>query len=724
MPARMMGSVLAGLLASAFCCAGADPILAFSTYLGGSGSEFTPKVVSAPDGSIWVAMTTNSPDLPVSADASQKALASGWCIGDLPYRCPGVYVAKLSSSGQILRSTYLGGSVSEYLTDIHLDAAAHVWVAGSTSSADFPRAKVIGTPEAKFSGAFVVEFSADLGSILQSTVVIGGTPSALIVDSAGAAYIAGGTESSALPTVNALQPSLTPGLPGTAGFVAKLAPGGSSLAYATYFGGSTTEIQALAVDASGHAILGGYTEAGDLPAGGARYGQRSGASDAFVAKIAADGRSVVWLRYVGGNDYDSLNAMAVDAAGNLYLGGETFSADFPGVDYSGEGASDPRGFVVKVAADGSSVLSSRIFGYDVQTMAVDGSGLLWISGEYCFEAFDASSSAFQIARSGYGTDAYLVHLGDTGPPLWASYIGGTGTNSGTSVAATSDGVVLAGTTQSFDFPVDHAAQSSLDQDPNEEPVLPDGFVMRFGSAAMGAPAFSQAGIENAASYVSGEAAPGSIVSIFGSDLATVVRQASAIPLPQVMGDAVVTVNGVAAPLFYVSPSQINAQIPFGSALGTGVIQVSRGGTPSATVTVPIVATSPGLFVAINGFAVIDAPSSALRGGDWVTMYATGLGAVNGPVTTGAAPGNPPPQVSASVSVTLGGTPLVVTWVGLAPGFAGLYQINATLPADIAKGIVFADLPLVVTAGGKASNPGLVQVTGLAAAARRKLPAQP
>jgi uncharacterized protein (TIGR03437 family) len=651
--------------------------------------------------------------LPVSADAAQKALAPGTCTGveegaNFPRPCSDVYVAKLSPAGEILRASYLGGSGDEGLAGIELDRAGNVWVAGSTLSADFPRAKVMGTPTAGFNGTFVVEFSADLSSILQSTVVIGGSqPSAFSLDGAGGAYIAGRTGSPDLPAVNAIQPARTPGATWGEGFVAKLAPGGG-LAYATYFGGNNdTSITSLAVDASGSAVLVGFTEAGDLPAGGARYGKRSGSADGFVAKIAPDGRSVAWLRYLGGSGYDQLLAMAMDAAGNVYAGGITFSADFPGDDYSGQRPSEPRGFVTKVSADGASVLSSRMFGYYVQAMAVDGAGAVWLTGTCCSGALLASPSALQVARNGYETDAYLVELGDTGPPLWASYIGGTGTDAGTSVAAAPDGVVLAGVTYSFDFPLDHAAENLLHQNPGVSPVLADGFVMRFGSAAAGAPAFPQGGVTNAASYRSGEAAPGSMVSIFGNDLGTMVRQAASAPLPKMLGDTSVTVNGVAAPLFYVSPSQINAQIPFETALGTAVVQVRRGGALSATQTLAIVAASPGLFVDLTGFAAINAPSWRVRGGDWITLYATGLGPVNGPAISGQAPGNPPPQVSAPVSVTLAGTPLEVTWAGLAPGFAGLYQVNALLPADFGSGIVSATLPLVVSAGGHGSNSGLV-----------------
>jgi uncharacterized protein (TIGR03437 family) len=154
---------------------------------------------------------------------------------------------------------------------------------------------------------------------------------------------------------------------------------------------------------------------------------------------------------------------------------------------------------------------------------------------------------------------------------------------------------------------------------------------------------------------------------------------------------------------------VNAQVPFETPAGTAQVQVSRGGTVSAVRQLVIAAASPGLFVALNGFAAINSPSTYVRAGDWITMYATGLGVVNGTVGNGQAPGNPPPQVKAPVTATLGGMTLTVTWAGLAPGYAGLYQINATLPARVGSG--FQTLPLAVSVGGETSNTGAVGVLG-------------
>ncbi len=258
----------------------------YATYLNGIDREYQARNFAGPDGTVWVALTSASPDLPVSTGAVQKALATGTCRGveegaDFPRRCSDVYIAQFSPAGAILRSTYLGGSRDDGVAGIQIDAAGNVWVAGTTTSTDFPHAKVIGTPTATaFNGSFVVELSADLKSTLQSTVIVGGLAAAFAMDASGGAYIAGYTSSLTLPAVNALQPARTPGLSFSEGFVAKLGAGGT-LAYATHFGGGATQIAGLAVDGTGAAVIAGDTEAANLPPGGARYGARSGPSDAL-----------------------------------------------------------------------------------------------------------------------------------------------------------------------------------------------------------------------------------------------------------------------------------------------------------------------------------------------------------------------------------------------------------------------------------------------------------
>lgn len=119
-----------------------------------------------------------------------------------------------------------------------------------------------------------------------------------------------------------------------------------------------------------------------------------------------------------------------------------------------------------------------------------------------------------------------------------------------------------------------------------------------------------------------------------------------------------------------------------------------------------VAADGSVYVAIyTGFAAIYTPEANVRAGDWIAIYVTGLGAVNGAATDGQAPGIPPPQVAAPVTVTLGTMTLDVAWAGLAPGYAGLYQVNALVPASAGSG--FMTLPLTVSAGGKTSNPAPV-----------------
>ncbi len=401
------------------------------------------------------------------------------------------------------------------------------------------------------------------------------------------------------------------------------------------------------------------------------------------------------MRYLGGSQGELLQTMTMNTAGGIYLGGFTTSPDFPGESLNGRSGGSAAGFVTKLSADGSAVLSSRLLSCSVNALAPDGSGGVWAAGG----CVPPTPTAFQSSLRGPNATASLVELPDQGPPAWASYIGGSSRDSITAIAVTAEGVALAGLTFSFDFPVNHAIQGSLHQRPDSEPVLADGFVMQFGGA-MGPPAFSSSGVVNAASYRSGQVAPGTIISILGDDLATVVRSATALPLPQTLGDISVTVNGARAALIFVSPAQVNALVPLDAAVGTATLEVHQDGVDGAQQTVEIVPAAPGLFVTANGFAAINAPNFYVRAGDWITLYATGLGAVTSDSL---------PRVIAPVGVTIGDIPLAVTFAGLAPGFAGLYQVNTLLPADVGTG--FRNLPAVIRVGDQPSNSGLVSVAG-------------
>jgi uncharacterized protein (TIGR03437 family) len=216
-------------------------------------------------------------------------------------------------------------------------------------------------------------------------------------------------------------------------------------------------------------------------------------------------------------------------------------------------------------------------------------------------------------------------------------------------------------------------------------------------------------VTNAASYQTNAVAPGAIVSVFGASLSSGTSQFSAVPLPTVLGNTTVTFNGIPAPLYFVSPQQANAQVPFEVAAGSAIAEVASN--PGIALTqLTVGAAGPGIFT-LNGqgtgdAAAIDAvtyapvnSSQPIAAGGYLGIYCTGLGAVTPAATTGAVPASPPPQTTVKPSVLIDGQPAALLWAGLAPGFVGLYQVNAQVPATLSSGS--HRLQLVVN--GAASN---------------------
>jgi uncharacterized protein (TIGR03437 family) len=246
-------------------------------------------------------------------------------------------------------------------------------------------------------------------------------------------------------------------------------------------------------------------------------------------------------------------------------------------------------------------------------------------------------------------------------------------------------------------------------------------------------------VVNAASFTAGEAlSPGSMISIFGTNLATATAQAAVIPLPVSLGGAQVFFNATAAPLLYVSPLQINAVIPWGLAADTASVTVVVGGVSSAPATVAIGPSNPGAFVSggIAAALVVGADgqykgvmsaTNAAQPGDIIELYATGLGAVTNPPRVGSAPGSALSWAALPVAANIGGVPANVLFAGLAPGFADLFQVNIVAPltfcatcgasgagASPAPGALVS-APVQVFAGSGASNVATLTLVNPAAA---------
>ncbi len=204
-------------------------------------------------------------------------------------------------------------------------------------------------------------------------------------------------------------------------------------------------------------------------------------------------------------------------------------------------------------------------------------------------------------------------------------------------------------------------------------------------------------------------APGMLAAVYGTQLSGVTQPAAALPLPLSVGTVSATVNGVSAPLDYVSPGQFNIQIPYETGAGTAVLGINNNGK-LASFTFPVVAAAPGLWPYFLNLA--GAVTATAKQGDVLVTFMTGEGDVTPPLIDGATPvaGTPTknlPQPRLPFSITVGGVPATVLFVGIPNGVAGVTQIDFTVPSNAP---VRAQVPVVATVGTASSNPVNLTVT--------------
>ncbi len=210
----------------------------------------------------------------------------------------------------------------------------------------------------------------------------------------------------------------------------------------------------------------------------------------------------------------------------------------------------------------------------------------------------------------------------------------------------------------------------------------------------GTPALGSGGVVNAASYQPGPVAPGSLITLFGQNLAQTIATAPSYPLPLSLAGSSLTINGIPAPIYYASPSQIDAQVPYEVAPGPATAILTVGGVALPDIAFTVQPTAPGLFM-----------TTAIPVAGAVTLYGTGQGAVDNPVATGAAAsGSPPSQPMADVTATLAGQPIQISSIALAPHVAGVFEVSFQIP-NLAPG----DYPFTIAIGGVTGNSVLVSV---------------
>ena len=376
-------------------------------------------------------------------------------------------------------STYLGGNGDTGGNALQVDAAGNVYVAGSTTSTNFPTLNPYqSTYQGGPSDAFVTKFNATGTALIYSTYLGGsGTDEAdaLALDANGDAYATGVTSSTNFPvTAGVVQRTFGGGAENA--FVTKLNPAGNGLLYSTYLGGSGDDsAAAIAVDASGNAYLTGDATSADFPTtAGAFQRTMLGFQSAYVTKLNPGATAFVYSTYLGadmnpdttgGNNYGT--AIAVDASGNAYLTGETDSLGFPVT----AGVFQPtlRGtnnvFITKVNTGGTGLVYSSFLGGSAEDcgagVAVDTGGNAYVVGTTDSVDFP-TANAFQSTYRGTVSNAFVTKVNAAGSALiYSTYLGGTKEDSGTAIAVDAAGdAYAAGTTNSGNFPTLNAVQAT------------------------------------------------------------------------------------------------------------------------------------------------------------------------------------------------------------------------------------------------------------------------
>jgi hypothetical protein len=457
-----------------------DPVLAYSTYLGGSGYDAGGGIAVDASGNAYVTGCTNGSDFPATPGAFQTTYQSGGG----GFVCGDAFVTKLNAAGStLLYSTFLGGSDGASGGDqggygIAVDASGNAYVTGSTPNSDFPttpgafQTTYRGGPCGACGNAFVTKLSAT-GSVLLYSTFLGGTSwdwgNGIAVDAAGNAYMTGFAQSRDFPTTpGAFQTTNHSG--NANAFVSKLNATGSALLYSTFLGGTTWDWgNGVALDASDYAYVAGCAESSNFPttpgAFQTAYAGGDGVvwdncGDAFVTKLSADGSALVYSTYLGGSNNDTGSGIAVDALGSADVTGWTVSPNFPTTPGAFQASGNGGAFVSKLNAAGSALVYSTYLGGSGGAggsgIAVDASGNACVTGS-AGSGFPTTPDAFQTVSAG-GKDAFVSKLNATGSALlYSTYLGGSGDDSGSGIALDGSGNAYVTGTSSSDFPVTSGA---------------------------------------------------------------------------------------------------------------------------------------------------------------------------------------------------------------------------------------------------------------------------
>ena len=452
---------------------------------------------------------------------------------------------------------------------------------------------------------------------------------------------------------------------------------------------------------------------------------RVGCADGIVLKVNPSGSQFIYTTYLGGSETDTIGALAVDGSGNLYLAGTTSSFDFPTTAGayvqqfdSTDTAFSQNAFVVKLSADASHLIYGTLLasenGIIGTAIAIDTNGDAWVGGFAFAELLPVQNGIQQslfnsicvdYTPSGQGPSdqyycpqaGYIAELNPAGSALlWATYLGGGNINTAYPTAVVFSPLTL-------NAIVLDASGNVL--------VSGDQLAMTNAAAAPGktnsasvvkitpsATSLNNMAVQNAAGFIPGLPAPGGLAALYvGGITETGTFTAPGLPLPTELGGVTVLVDGVAAPILAVvntsADTQVNFQVPFALASPQPhIVEVLYAG--QSAFIVPQQA-GPGIFLLPDGGGAIQHASdyslvtvqNPVQRGETLIIYAGGLGAVSIPIASGVEASGPDPigPYACNQVTTNAGT---VLYAGLTPAFPGLYQVNVQVSQYLPPGVTY------------------------------------
>lgn len=436
-----------------------DPVLAYSSFLGGSNVDELFDGAVDDDGNVYVVGRTLSADAPVLGELATLLGING-----------DAYIAKLDPEGQLVYATYVGGALLDRALAVDVDADGAAYIVGETLSADFP---VVGTgafgdPDAVLLDGFVMRLNPAGDAIDYSTYLGGLGPdrvSDVVVDDEvpGRVFVIGDENS-------LLWPPGSTDLTGVDGYVARLDFAAGTLATSAIasIGGSLDDLPSAIDRRDGVMAIVGRTLSGDLPTtGGVLQPTADLLGDAFVMSID-DSLATIWSTYLGGELLDVAADVAINALGEVLVVGSTASTTFvtsgTALQNTVSGASDA--FVARLAADGTALIAGTVFGGTgadaAEGVAVTASGLLHVVGTT--ESADlpvlGSLSDLVAGTLSGGNDGFLAVVNDYADALlFSTYLGGSGDDMALDVEVDSDGAsIIVGQSASVEFPILNALQ--------------------------------------------------------------------------------------------------------------------------------------------------------------------------------------------------------------------------------------------------------------------------